>query len=223
LLAEEEEGDDWRGAGDGELRPPDVLLDSLRDLAKEKYQRERQREGKEIEERRRARVHHRRQNRPEMLAGLRTFGKKFHRIEGAFAREKKRGRGRRSGAICSRGRLGGEDRVARGGGIGRPEGIWLERVSCPGKKRKLTYGPGSSARGRSEGAYRFGSGADWAMGRIWSWAGLVPPASFFFSLFSFSLFYFLIFDLFQSFCNLFQINSNKFLDSSNIHCNVLNQ
>jgi hypothetical protein len=35
LLAEEEEGDGWRGAGDGELWPPDALLDSLRVLAKE--------------------------------------------------------------------------------------------------------------------------------------------------------------------------------------------
>jgi hypothetical protein len=57
-------------------------------------------------------------------------------------------------------------RVARGGGIGRPEGVGLEWVSCPGKKRKLTCGPGSSARGRSEGAYRLGSRMDWAVGRI---------------------------------------------------------
>jgi hypothetical protein len=83
------------------------LLDSLWCLAKEKYQREHQREGKEIEERRRARVHLRWWNWPKMLAGLRTFDEKFCRVEGAFTREKKRGRGRRSGAICSRGRLGG--------------------------------------------------------------------------------------------------------------------
>jgi hypothetical protein len=57
LLVEEEEGDGWRAVGDGELRPPDVLLDSLRDLAKEKYQRERQREGKVMGEREGARVH----------------------------------------------------------------------------------------------------------------------------------------------------------------------
>jgi hypothetical protein len=59
LLAEEEEGDSWRGAGDGELRPPDVLLDSLRDLAKEIYQRERRREGKVMGEREGSRVHRR--------------------------------------------------------------------------------------------------------------------------------------------------------------------
>jgi hypothetical protein len=77
-------------------------------------------------------------------------------------------------------------RVARGGGIRWPEGVGLERVSCPGKKRKLTCGLGSSTRGRSEGAYQFSSGADWAVGRIRSWASLIPPTSFFFSLFSFS-------------------------------------
>jgi hypothetical protein len=48
------------------------------------------REGKKIGGRRGRRDHQWRQNRPGELAVLRTFGEKFRRVEGGFAREKKR-------------------------------------------------------------------------------------------------------------------------------------
>jgi hypothetical protein len=50
----------------------------------------RRREGKKIGGRRRRRVHRWNRNRPGELAVLRTFGEKFRRVEGGFAREKKR-------------------------------------------------------------------------------------------------------------------------------------
>jgi hypothetical protein len=50
----------------------------------------RQREGKRIVGRRRRKVHRWCWNRPGELAVLRMFGEKFCRVEGGFAREKKR-------------------------------------------------------------------------------------------------------------------------------------
>jgi hypothetical protein len=47
------------------------------------------------------------------------------------------------------------------------------------------WGRGVSER-RGEGAYRFGSGADWVVGRFSGRAGSVPAACYFFLFFSFS-------------------------------------
>jgi hypothetical protein len=51
-------------------------------------------------------------------------------------------------------------------------------------KRSLTAGTHVSAAEIGQGI-PIRSVLGWAVGRNWSWAGLVPPASFFFSLFSF--------------------------------------
>jgi hypothetical protein len=75
------------------------------------------------------------------------------------------------------------------------------------------WGPPISGGGRGE-AYPFGVSPGWASGQFWGWADLVPLAYFLF--FSFLLFYFLISDLIQTFANLFQNNSNKFLNSPNV-------
>jgi hypothetical protein len=71
------------------------------------------------------------------------------------------------------------------------------------------------------GAYPFGVSPGWASGQFWGWADLVPPACFLFLYFLFLLFYILISDLIQTFANLFQINSNKFLNSSNVQQSIL--
>jgi hypothetical protein len=77
------------------------------------------------------------------------------------------------------------------------------------------WGPPVGRRGK-RGAYPFGVSPGWASGQFWGWADFVPPACFIFLYFLFLLFYFLISDLIQTFANLFQINSNKFLISSNV-------
>jgi hypothetical protein len=68
--------------------------------------------------------------------------------------------------------------------------------------------------GLSVAGPRASSGA----GPIW-----FPPACFLFLYFLFLLFYFLISDLIQTFANLFQINSNKFLNFSNVQQGILKQ
>jgi hypothetical protein len=66
-----------------------------------------------------------------------------------------------------------------------------------------------------QGFARLGLGPVLGMGR------LVPPACFLFLYFLSLLFYFMISDLIQTFANLSQINSNKFLNSSNVQQGIL--
>jgi hypothetical protein len=73
-----------------------------------------------------------------------------------------------------------------------------------------------------EDPYRFG----FLPGGPWAQIEAGPncfPWPFFFSLFIFLFYFFLFLIYFIIFAYLFQINSNKFLDYSNIQHNVLNQ
>jgi hypothetical protein len=78
---------------------------------------------------------------------------------------------------------------------------------------------GLGVREKKGGSYRFGRERCWAVGSIWSWAGLVPAALFFCSF----LFLFLISNSFIKFANEHQINSNQSRVFSKIHNNVLKQ
>jgi hypothetical protein len=97
------------------------------------------------------------------------------------------------------------------------------QVSWPELGDDLTGGPHMSMSGERGSRYPFGKTRCWASGRNEVWAGLVPLGPFLiFILFHF-LFPFFDFYLFHTFANLFQINSNKFLNYLNLLRKVLNQ
>jgi hypothetical protein len=96
-----------------------------------------------------------------------------------------------------------------------------------GEVKVMTCGPGRSvaeregltggtiaSEGEGDGCVPFRGKAGWAVGRIRSWASLVPRAPFLFSDF-FLIFLFLISIFVISFAKFIQINSKKILISSN--------
>jgi hypothetical protein len=85
------------------------------------------------------------------------------------------------------------------------------------EERDDRWGPPVS-EGREGRGYRFGEGASWAAGLIWSWARWFPRGPF--SIFIFlSLFPFLFSISFVSFAKRLQINSNHFQKFSKIQNN----
>jgi hypothetical protein len=99
LLPEGGVGIGWSCARRQRASAIDVLLDLLQIGQGKQVREERRVIGKEVGERKEARVHRRRRIHPGKLAGLRTFGDEFHRFWRCFAREEKRRRGRRCRAI----------------------------------------------------------------------------------------------------------------------------
>jgi hypothetical protein len=85
-------------------------------------------------------------------------------------------------------------------------------------------GPGRWSRVVSDGSgYRFGAGACWAGAGFSVWAEMDPEACFLFSDFLYSFLFSGFPSCFIYFANLIQINSNKNLECSIVHCSVLNQ
>jgi hypothetical protein len=102
-------------------------------------------------------------------------------------------------------------------------GVGLRRDDIQGRRRYWPVGPPGQRGGKGRDVpFRddalLGLGPNLGLGRIGS-PGLFSFLYFFISFsFSFLIFWFVL----NSFTNLVQTNSNKFLGPSNIHCSVLN-
>jgi hypothetical protein len=118
-------------------------------------------------------------------------------------------------------KLGGGGRVSgRGGAMDGSGHSRAGRGSGLSWKTSLTRWPHLSASKRRKGETPLGAGR-WAVGQIWSWAGLVPAALL--HLFFVLSFFFFCFLFFITFAKELQIKSNMILKFSKIQNNLLKQ